>query len=111
MKKIISVFLSLLMFMSLGSAVYAAEKSNPGKGKEKKTEKADKVKLPSETVLTIVPADTLEGLTEQLKANHKTKELRKNIHNRIKEVRKQRGDLPYGYCKRAACEIRFVTCH
>jgi hypothetical protein len=34
----------------------------------------------------------LEGLTEQLKANHKNKELRKILHNRIKEVRKQKGD-------------------
>ncbi|NLO40085.1 MAG: copper amine oxidase N-terminal domain-containing protein, partial [Ruminiclostridium sp.] len=38
------------------------------------------------------PADTLEGLLEQLKSYHKDKVIRKQLHNRIKEVRKQKGD-------------------
>lgn len=98
MKKLFSVFLTVLMVMSLVSAAYAADKNDNGKGKGngngngKKSEDTVMVSPTPETTPQIVPADTLEGLTEQLKANHKNKDVRKLLHNQIREMRKQKGD-------------------
>ena len=90
MKKLISVFLSVLMMVSLATAVYADDQNGKGKGKGRKEEKSIKSTKALEKVPE--PADTLEGLLEQLKSYHKDKVIRKQLHNRIKEVRKQKGD-------------------
>ena len=90
MKKLISVFLSVLMMVSLATAVYADDQNGNGKGKGRKEEKSIKSTKALEKVPE--PADTLEGLLEQLKSYHKDKVIRKQLHNRIKEVRKQKGD-------------------
>lgn len=92
MKKVISVCLSALMVMSLASASYAADRIDNGKGKDKKPEKTVMSTKSSDEAPLIAPADTLEGLAEQLKANHKDKALRKLLHNKVKEIRKQQGD-------------------
>ncbi|NJD01615.1 MAG: copper amine oxidase N-terminal domain-containing protein [Ruminiclostridium sp.] len=86
MKKAISIALSILMVLSLVFVVYA---SGNGNGKIVATATPS----PSPTVTpTTTPSDTLEGLTEQLKANHADKALRKILLNKIKALRKHQGD-------------------
>jgi len=94
MRKTISAFISVLMLVSLVSAVYAADKSDNGNGIGKSKKAGNEVMVSPSPVAAplIVPAGTLEGLTEQLKANHKNKEIRKLLHNQINEVRKENGD-------------------
>jgi hypothetical protein len=92
MKKLISAFLTVLMVVSLATAVYADDENGNGKGKGKKQEKFITSTEAPEIAPFSGPADTLEGLLEQLKSYHKGKAIRKQLHNRIKEVRKQKGD-------------------
>lgn len=92
MKKLISVFLSVVMVVSMATAVYAANGKDNGKGKDKKDDQAVTSTQAPETTPLLVPADTLEGLTKQLKDNHRDKAIRKLLHNKIKEMRKQNGD-------------------
>jgi len=89
MKKFISIALSILMVLSLVFAVYASGNTDKGNGKIKET--AEVTPSP-EVTPAVTPADTLEGLTEQLKAYHKDKALRKILHSEIKEMRKLTGD-------------------
>ena len=89
MKKLISIALSILMVLSLVFVVYASGNTDKGNGKIRETVEG----TPSpEVTPAVTPADTLEGLTEQLKANHKDKGLRKMLHSKIKEMRKLAGD-------------------
>ncbi len=75
----------------MASAVYAANNKDNGKGNGKKNDKTViSTQAPEAPIL--IPADTLEGLTKQLKDNHRDKAIRKLLHNRIKELRKQNGD-------------------
>ena len=92
MKKLISVFLSVLLVISMATAVSAADKNNNGKGNGKKNGQAVESAQTTETTPALVPAVTLEGLLKQLKENHRDKAIRKLLHNRIKEIRKQNGD-------------------
>ena len=89
MKKVISIALSILMVLSLVFVVYASSNADNGNGKNKDTAATSSS---PEVTPAVTPADTIEGLTEQLKANHGDKAVRKMLHNKIKELRKKQGD-------------------
>lgn len=104
MKRLISVFLSVLLVISMATAVSAADKNNNGKGNGKKNGQAVESAQTTETTPALVPAVTLEGLLKQLKENHRDKAIRKLLHNRIKEIRNDNENA----CSRTNISVRCI---
>lgn len=94
MKKVISVLLSTAILFSSAIAVSAKNDPKDNENGKPKSPVMESVETTSTTgsSITIVPEETIDGLKEQIRENHKDKTIRKFLLKKLVDLRHSNGD-------------------
>lgn len=101
MKRLVSLLMAIAILFSLAIAVNA-QKNAQDRENGNSASPTDKVAVTQDTTgsattttgsaISIIPADTIEGLKTQIKENHKDKEIRKYLLKQLIQLRYKGGD-------------------